>query len=154
MQSLSVKDNVMQFITPTVEALGYELVDVEYAKKQNGMNLTLFIDSPNGVDLDGLEKVHKAVDVALDELDPTNGHSYILNCTSVGLDRPLKTNKDLNRNIGQLVDISLYAKLNGKKDYTGKLVEFSEDTITIEQPKESLTLERKQISKITKHIEF
>lgn len=154
MQTLSVKDNVMQFITPTVEALGYELVDVEYAKKQNGMNLTLFIDSPNGVDLDGLEKVHKAVDVALDELDPTNGHSYILNCTSVGLDRPLKTDKDLNRNIGQLVDISLYAKLNGKKDYTGKLVEFSEDTITIEQPKENLTLERKQISKITKHIEF
>lgn len=154
MQTLSVKDNVMQFITPTVEALGYELVDVEYAKKQNGMNLTLFIDSPNGVDLDGLEKVHKAVDVALDELDPTNGHSYILNCTSVGLDRPLKTDKDLNRNIGQLVDVSLYAKLNGKKDYTGNLLEFTESTITIEQPKENLTLERKQISKITKHIEF
>ncbi len=154
MQTLSVKDNVMQFITPTVEALGYELVDVEYAKKQNGMNLTLFIDGPNGVDLDGLEKVHKAVDVALDELDPTNGHSYILNCTSVGLDRPLKTDKDLNRNIGQLVDVSLYAKLNGKKDYTGNLLEFTESTITIEQPKENLTLERKQISKITKHIEF
>lgn len=154
MQTLSVKDNVIQSITPTVEALGYELVDVEYAKKQNGMNLTLFIDSPNGVDLDGLEKVHKAVDVALDELDPTNGHSYILNCTSVGLDRPLKTDKDLNRNIGQLVDVSLYAKLNGKKDYTGNLLEFTESTITIEQPKENLTLERKQISKITKHIEF
>lgn len=154
MQTLSVKDNVMQFITPTVEALGYELVDVEYAKKQNGMNLTLFIDGPNGVDLDGLEKVHKSVDVALDELDPTNGHSYILNCTSVGLDRPLKTDKDLNRNIGQLVDVSLYAKLNGKKDYTGNLLEFTESTITIEQPKENLTLERKQISKITKHIEF
>lgn len=154
MQTLSVKDNVIQSITPTVEALGYELVDVEYAKKQNGMNLTLFIDSPNGVDLDGLEKVHKTVDVALDELDPTNGHSYILNCTSVGLDRPLKTDKDLNRNIGQLVDVSLYAKLNGKKDYTGNLLEFTESTITIEQPKENLTLERKQISKITKHIEF
>ena len=154
MQNNSVKEIVFVAMEPIVKELGFELVEVEYLKKQNGMNLTLFIDSPNGVDMDGLEKVHRAVDAKLDELDPTNGASYILNCSSLGLDRPLKTEKDLARNVGQMIELSLYAKYNGKKEFVGELVSFSEENITIKENDKTVEIPRETISKIKKYIKF
>lgn len=154
MSNNSVKDVVYENMAPIVETLGYELVEVEYTKKPNGMNLTLFIDSPGGVDMDGLEKVHRVVDEKLDELDPTNGSPYILNCSSLGLDRPLKTDRDLSRNIGQEVDVSLYAKLNGAKEYTGTLSSFDEKGVSIIVSGSEIEIPRESISKINKHIQF
>lgn len=149
----NIASKVQEFITPIVEPMGYTIVEVEYAKKQNGMNLTVFIDSPNGIGLDDCEKVHNSIDAPLDELDPTAGASYTLNVSSPGLDRPLKTDKDLLLAINKEVDISLYAKQNGKKDFVGILKAFDENTLTIISGSE-ITLDRKNISKITKHISF
>lgn len=154
MQNNSVKDVVFKELSPLVDSLGYELVEVEYTKKPNGMNLTLFIDSPHGVDMDGLEKVHRAVDEKLDEFDPTNGAHYILNCSSLGLDRPIKTDKDLNRNIGQKIEISLYSKYDNKKDYIGILESYSDEQIIICDSVKSIEIPRELISKIKKYIEF
>ena len=154
MQSNSVKDVVFMEMAPIVATFGYELVEVDYVKKPNGMNLTLFIDGENGVDLEGLEKVHRAVDSALDELDPTHGAPYILNCSSLGLDRPIKTDRDLTRNIGKMIDVSLYAKQNGVKEFEGELVSFSENSILIKTQKDEVEIPREAISKIKKHISF
>ena len=150
----SVKEIVMDHLAPVVEDMGFELVEVEYVKKPNGMNLTLLIDSPNGVDLDALEKVHRVVDEKLDEIDPTNGAPYILNCSSLGLDRPLKTDKDLNRNIGQMIEVSLYLKLEGAKDHVGTLISFDEKSVTINTNNKEISLPKESISKIKKHIIF
>lgn len=154
MEKKTVVSSVEEFLTPIVENLGYRIVEVEYAKKQNGMNLTIFIDSPSGIDIDDCEKVHNAIDLPLDELDPTGGTSYTLNVSSPGLDRPLKTERDLNANIGVQIEISLYSKMDGKKEIVGKLLEFSEDYLTVETENKNLSIERKNIAKITKYIEF
>lgn len=154
MEKKTVVSSVEEFLTPIVENLGYRIVEVEYAKKQNGMNLTIFIDSPSGIDIDDCEKVHNAIDLPLDELDPTGGASYTLNVSSPGLDRPLKTERDLNANIGVQIEISLYSKMDGKKEIVGKLLEFSEDYLTVETENKNLSIERKNIAKITKYIEF
>lgn len=149
----NIASKVQDLITPIVEPMGYTIVEVEYAKKSNGMNLTVFIDSSNGIGLDDCEKVHNSIDAPLDELDPTEGASYTLNVSSPGLDRPLKTDKDLSLSINKEIDISLYAKQNGKKDFVGVLKAFDENTLTIISGSE-IALDRKNISKITKHISF
>lgn len=151
---MSVAEIVQEKLEPVVEKLGYELIETEYVKKQNGMNLFLYIDSKNGITLEDCEKVHITVDTLLDEFDPTNGAPYTLNVSSLGLDRPLKTDKDLNRNIGEDIEISLYSKIDGKKSFVGKLVSFTEDDIVIMAPKGEMTINRKQISKINKYITF
>ena len=71
-------------LKPEIEKLGYKLVEVEYAKKFDGMNLTLFIDCEKGIGLDDCEKVHKFADKMLDELDPTSDTPYTLNVSSLG----------------------------------------------------------------------
>lgn len=138
-------------ICPIIENLGYEVVEVEYGKKVDGMNLTFYIDRPEGITLDDCEKVHKAIDEPLDELNPTGDVKYILNVSSCGLDRPLKTDKDLKRNLGKEVDVKLYKAINKKKDFTGKLINFSSETITLEgfEP-----IDRKLVGNIVLHLDF
>lgn len=154
MSNKSVSQMVEEHISPIVKELGYELVEVEYAKKSTGMNMTVYIDSPHGITLDDCEKVHSSIDEPLDILDPTSGASYILNVSSLGLDRPLKTDRDLERNIGEMVDVSLYSKLNGKKLYEAVLKSFSDKELIIVENNKDVVILREQISKITKHISF
>ena len=147
-------EKVQEALEPIVEDLGYELVEVEYAKKSDGYNLTIFIDSKNGISLDDCETVHKAIDEPLDELDPTNGESYTLNVSSPGLDRPIKTDKDLKRNIGVVVEVSLYAAIKKCKHFIGELIAYDDTSITIKTKKEEIKFEKNSIAKICKYIEF
>ena len=150
----SVSQKVEEFLEPIVNGLGYELVEVEYAKKQNGMNLTVLIDSKDGISLSDCEKVHKAIDEPLDELDPTNNAPYTLNVSSCGLDRPFKTDKDYERNKGEMIEVSLYSKQDGKKCFVGELKDFSPEFVTILSENKDLQIERKNISKVIKYISF
>lgn len=149
-----ITEKVQEFLTPIVENEGYEIVDVAYEKKVDGYNLTVFIDHLNGISLDDCEKVHNAIDLPLDELDPTNGASYTLNVSSPGLDRPFKTDRDFERNIGVMVEVSLYAAIKRCKNFVGELLSFDTDFIEIKTKKETIKLERKNIAKVCKYIEF
>lgn len=151
-----IADSVKEFITPIVSELGYEIVEVEFAKKHNGDNLTVFIDKPDGVNLEDCETVHKAIDQPLDELDPTAGKPYTLNVSSPGADRPIVTDADYARNLNGKIEVKLFAPLEKKKLYVGKLLGFNESSIFLAENDESSAIEidRKLISKATKYIEF
>ena len=86
-----ISDKVQEFITPIVEGLGCEIVEVEFAKKQNGDNLTVFIDKKGGVTINDCEMVHNAINEPLDELNPTEAKPYTLNVSSPGIDSPSVT---------------------------------------------------------------
>ena len=143
---MKIEQSVIEKIQPAVTALGYEIVDVEFEKKNGEDNLTIFIDIPSGVSLDDCEKVHYAVDPLLDELDPTAGKPYILNVASPGLDRPFKKQRDYERNYGKEVEIKLYAPLKGKKVYEGVLVARDENSLTLNLGKEEIKIENNKIA--------
>lgn len=141
-------------ICPIITNLGYEVIEVDYSKMANGMNLTFFIDSPNGINIDDCEKVNNAIADVLDEVNPTNDESYILNVSSPGIDRPIKSHNDFLRNKGKIVELSLYTKGDGKKSFQGTLQDLSGDFVTIEINNESKTFDRKNVSNICPVIEF
>ena len=149
-----ITEKVEQSLTPIIENLGYEIVEVEYAKKVDGFNLTIYIDSKKGISLDDCEKVHNAIDEPLDILDPTNGESYTLNVSSPGLDRPIKTNKDLERNLGQILEVSLYAPIKRCKYFVGELKSYSDTEICLNVKNNDTIIPRDAIAKICKYIEF
>lgn len=121
--------------------MGYELVDVEYEKQYGQMTLTVFIYKDGGVDLDDCEKVSRALDPVLDEVNPTQNQPYSFNVSSPGLDRPFKTQRDYERNYGQEVEVKLYAPLKGKKLYEGVLVKKEDNTFTILCEGKEVTIE-------------
>ena len=150
-----LSEQIEKFIEPIVTGLGYEIVEVEFAKKHNGDNLTVFIDKKEGyIDIVDCETVHNAIDEPLDELDPTMGKPYTLNVSSPGIDRPIVTDKDYNRNLGEMLEVKLFQAVEKKKIFIGKLLSFDETSIELETEKETVKLERKMISKATKYIEI
>ena len=125
-------------------------VDVEV----NGENLTVFIETEAGVDLDTCERFHNAIMEPIDELDPSFGAAYTLNVSSPGLDRPFKTVRDFERNLGKEVEIKLYAPLKGKKFLEGVLTVFNEHSVTVLIGNAEEKINKTKIAKINKAIKF
>lgn len=149
-----VKELVEELVTPIVEKHGCELVEVEYAKKVDGMNLTIYIDAENGIQLEHCEKIHNEIDPLLDELDPTDNEPYILNVSSPGLDRPIKTDRDFRRNIGKEIEIKLYAPINKKKVFVGELKSFNDDIVEIIENGTDVEIDRQKIANIVPVLKF
>lgn len=103
-----------------IAEMGYELDEVEYVKEYGNMVLTLYIDSENGVTIDDCEKVSRAIDPILDENDPIE-EAYYLSVSSIGIDRPLKKDRDFERNMGKKLQVKLYAPINKKKSFWASL---------------------------------
>ena len=154
MSKKSVSEQVTELATPIVENLGYELVEVKYQKGRSGMELTLFIYSKNGIGLDDCEKVSKTVDGPLDDLNPTNDEPYSLNVSSLGLDRPIKTERDAKRNMGTKIEVKLYAPKDNKKVWTGILTDCTEETIVIQTESEQKTFRFDEIALASPVIDF
>ena len=129
--ALKICESVEKFIQPYAEQCGLDILDVEYVKKADGMNLTIVIDKEGGITLDDCEKLHRLIDEPLDELDPTEGAAYTLNVSSPGLDRPLKNQKDFKRNLNKEIFVKLYTPVNCKKLFEGFLTHYDEKTFTI-----------------------
>ncbi len=149
-----IADAAEQVVRPIVEANGMELVEVEFKKLYGTPTLTVYIDKPGGVSLDDCELIHRAIDGPMDELDPTEGATYNLNVSSPGLDRPLKTLNDYKRKLGEKVEVSLYAPVEGKKKYIAVLDEATEEEITLKEGEKTIKIQLKQIAAAKPYIEF
>lgn len=152
-----IADSVEQLVTPIVEGLGMELVEVEFAKTKQGDALTVFIDKEGGVSLNDCEAVHNAIDAPLDELDPTQGKPYTLNVSSPGIDRPFKSDRDYVKHIGTKVETSLFAPIEGVgKKFVATLTAYDPQTATatLEADGKTLEINTKNIAIIREHIEF
>ena len=151
---LKTTDVVDSLVREKIKELGFELDEVEYIKEYGSMVLTLYIDSPNGVTLDDCERVSRAVEPVLDENDPIE-EAYYLSVSSIGLDRPIKKDKDFQRNIGNKLQVKLYAPVNKKKERTGTLKGFDDESFTIAVDKlGDVTIKRKDAALIKLWIDF
>ncbi len=153
---MKVKSNqeILEFAQNVAKPLGIDCVEVEFKQGKNP-ELTLYIDKEGGVDLNTCELFHNAINEPLDELDPTFGQPYRLNVSSLGIDRPFKTEKDFISHIGQRVEVKLYASIKGKKFYDGILMSYDKDKITLKvDDKNTFTIELKTIVKVNEYIDF
>ncbi len=149
-----IKQLCEEKLKSVVEEMGYELVDVSFEKDGGGMNLVFTIDNDNGVTIDDCELVSKKLDPLLDELNPTDDKPYTLVVSSPGLDRPLKTDRDLKRNLGNEVEVSLFAKIDGQKLFKGVLKAFDEKTVTLQTESGELSFDRNKIASTKLVIKF
>ena len=153
---MDVATKVQNAISKPIEDLGYELVDVTYVFKDKAWQLTAFIHKPEGISLSDCEKVHYTIDAILEELDPTNGAPYNLNVSSLGLDRPIISDKDYNRNMNKEVEVNLKNSIEKKTVLESVLIGFNDNTVTVREikTKKEYTLDRDNIKLMTLLIKF
>ena len=137
-----------------IESLGFELCDVEYQKEYGDWVLTFYIDKPGGVTIDECETVSRAIEPILDEKDPIESE-YVLSVSSLGIDRPLKKDRDFERATGTELEIKLYAPQDGKKQWIGTLSSFDADGFTVETEQgDRMTFLKKDCALVRPNIRF
>ncbi len=143
---------IQDFLTPYAESLDIEIVEVAFKMSKNP-SLTIFIDKEGGVDLDTCEKFHNLINEPLDEFDPYP-NPYTLNVSSPGLDRPLKTERDFLKRIGKMVEVKLYAPMNGTKNFEGELKAYDGGSVTVVLGGKDVKIPITRIAKINEAIIF
>ena len=144
----SIEEKVTKLVEPIIEKSGYELYDVEYAKEGKNYFLRIFIDNEKGIDLNDCEKVNDALNEILDKENYIK-EQYFLEISSPGIERVLRKDKHLEKNIGEEVNVKLFKKDdNGEKEYLGNLKEFNQNEIVLETEEQEVKIERKNISQI------
>lgn len=126
-----VIDIVEQLATPISAEHGLELVDIEYKKEGANWYLRVFIDKPEGIDIDDCSRFSERLSMRLDEVDPIPT-SYFLEVSSPGAERPLKKPGDYDKAVGHHVYVSLYEPLDGGKTFEGLLLRHDEQAVELE----------------------
>jgi len=126
-----VIDTVEELVTPILEELKLELVEVEYVKEGKSWFLRVYIDKETGVDIEDCGIVSEKLSEKLDETDPIE-QNYYLEVSSPGAERPLKKDKDFQKAIGKHVYIKTYEPILNEKEFEGKLLEFDGTQVTLE----------------------
>lgn len=158
MKREEVEKFIGELVEPVLVGTGITLVDVEYVREKDWY-LRIFIDKPDGIEIDDCQFVSEKVAEILDEKDPIK-EKYYLEVSSPGIDRPLKKENDFRANYGKKVDVQLFAPLEGNKELTGVLLSHTETAIEVKRIVKSreenkpIKIERKLIAVIRPHIDF
>jgi ribosome maturation factor RimP len=123
------KPGLLALLEPTLDHLGYELVDLDVHFGRRGL-LRLFIDNEAGVTLADCEFVSGQIGAFLDVEDPLPG-SYVLEVSSPGIDRRLRTAAHFQRFRSEEVKIELVRPREGRKRLKGKISGVGADTVAI-----------------------
>ena len=144
---------VTELAEPICQQLGVALYDVEYVKEGGQWYLRIFIDSPEGIDINQCEAVSRMLDPALDKADPIKD-AYYLEVSSVGMDRQIKKEKDFHYFMGEMIEVKLYKPFEGQKEFVGRLIDFVDGSFTIEAGEDTITFTQKEAALVRPHIEF
>lgn len=131
MSKKNYEQRTEELLIPIAAKAGVSIYDVEYVKEGGEWYLRAYIDKPEGVSIGDCETVSRALSDRLDEEDFI-ADAYILEVSSPGLGRELTKDKHLQTGIGKEVEVRTYKPIEKKKDFTGVLTAFDQDTITIE----------------------
>lgn len=119
---------VRALLLAPLEQQGLELFDVEWV----GGLLRVSVDRPGGVDLDALSVASSTVSDVLDAAhpDPVPGH-YVLEVSSPGLERPLRTPAHWRRFVGTIVSVKTKPEVEGERRFTGALEVADDDGVVV-----------------------
>jgi len=133
---------VADLIEQAVTGLGYELVDFETSPRAR--LLRIFIDRPQGVNIDDCSKVSGH----LSRLFAVEGVDYDrLEISSPGLDRPLKKVVDFERFTGQQAQMRMRLPINGQRNFTGLLAGVKDGMVNLQGTEAAYQLPVEQIEK-------
>ena len=142
-----------EFLQGLQKTMDFEIVDVEFVKEAGTWYLRAYCDMEGGIGVEDCADISRKLSAWLDETDFIP-ESYILEVSSPGLGRPLKKDKDLQREMGKEVEVKLFRALNGRKEYSGILKAFDAGTVTVEAEEGVLTFARNDIAVIRLALDF
>jgi ribosome maturation factor RimP len=118
-------------LDPIVVAAGYDLEELLVTPAGRRSVVRVVVDRDDGVTLDDIAEVSRAVSEALDQEDDGMGRTpYVLEVTSPGVDRPLSDPRHWRRNVGRLVTVSV-GPAGSADEVTGRITAVDDDGVSL-----------------------
>lgn len=143
---MRTEDALTAMVDPLVSAMGYELVGLIYRPNKKYSLLRIYIDKPEGIDVEDCEHVSHQVSGMLDVEDPIPGQ-YTLEVSSPGLDRPLFKRADFERFAGRHVRIRLRGNVEGRSKVSGILRGLVDDCVVVDEDGREISIPLNQLDK-------
>jgi len=136
---------LVELVRNVVEPMGYEFVGIDYAQPGRGEGLLrVYIDHPDGIQLDDCAGVSHQLSGVLDVEDPIRGE-YNLEVSSPGLDRPLFAPEQFRRFVGHEAQVRLAAAVPGRRKYRGEILRVDDEAVVMRVDNEEVRLVFAQI---------
>ncbi|MCI9129017.1 MAG: ribosome maturation factor RimP [Eggerthellaceae bacterium] len=144
---LSAKEqSLLDALEPRATEHGLEIVTIEVTGASRSPVIRVYIDVEGGISFNELTDAQSWMGEMLDEIDPFPG-AYVLEVSSPGIDRPLRTLDHFRAHVGEDVRLKMLTSIDGRKSFKGKLASVDGDDIVIETEAGSVTLPHHEISK-------
>jgi len=123
---------LQQIVRDYLKAQGYDLVELIYRYEGGGLFLRILTDRPKGgITFGECSLLNNQIGAILDEKNLLDT-KYILEVSSPGLDRPLKTKNDFLRCLNRKIRLFLAEPLNGKMEIEGKISGVAGDNLVVD----------------------
>ena len=125
--------SVTDLVEPLLRAQGFELVELQMQQRKGRWLVRVFVDAEGGISLEDCRRLSLDIGQMLDteNLIPA---SYVLEVSSPGLDRPLRTARDFLRQCRRMVTVFLRTPLMGKTQYTGRISAVADAHLVLHMP--------------------
>ena len=141
----TLENNIESLLKNIINDLGYEIYDVQYSKEGKNNYLRIFIDKDEGIDLNDCETVNNAINDILDEADYIKDQ-YFLEVSSPGLERTLRKKEHFMKQIGNEIMVKLYRPIDKKKEFSGTLTYYNDDSIGLDIQGNEIKIDLKDIA--------
>lgn len=144
-----IKDTLTHLILPLLKRRDVELVELAVSGSYRRQIVRIFVDRPDGITVGECAALSRDIADMLDTRDPIDG-TYLLEVSSPGLTRPLKTGRDFERVVGKVLRLVV----DGQGVVVGTLLQVKADRLDVELQGERTIIEREKIQKATVHFEL
>jgi len=121
---------IISFLSEPLKIAGFDLIEVKVCILNAQKTIQLYIDSPNGIQIDDCVNVNQIIKNIFGK---SNQHykDYVLEVSSPGIFRKLKTPYHFKSSTGKRIKVHLQKQIEGLMTVTGDLQKCDEETICI-----------------------
>jgi len=142
----ALETQLTELLDGSVNALGYELVGLEFIRAGEHSTLRVFIDHENGINVDDCSEVSRQISAVMDVEDPITV-AYHLEVSSPGLERPLFKAAHYQQFIGHEVSLVLKMAMNNRRKWKGDIIAVEGELVTLKVDGNDETFALSNISK-------
>lgn len=133
------EQGLIEALEGRASAEGVEIVTLEVVGAKKSPTIRVYIDTDHGVGFDELSAAQAWINEIMDEIDPFPG-AYMLEVSSPGIDRPLRTREHFERFAGEQVVVKSTGPIAGRSSFTGTLVGMRGDDVVVQGESEEFSI--------------
>jgi len=150
----TIRQSIAEIVEPLLQMQGFELVELQLQQRKGQWLVRVFADAEGGISLEECQRLSRDIGQAFDTEDLITT-SYVLEVSSPGLDRPLRSARDFQRQRQRMVTVFLNSPHMGQVQQTGRVAAVTVSQLVLHLPPDTpLTIPFPQIDYGVVELEF